>query len=257
MRQRVLTNASSSSPADELKYRRLEIPINPLYSRFGSTSVTFECIDILAGLSALLTTEGLVKTEKDLLRTQEIRHSKDGSGRRFGRELNSGEFWEKSEKEMLGGKVPVWANVMLLMLLIFIDGTSLVTRGTLSCTPITVSLANFPECIRFTMVRRSVNSRKKCFCTNTALALRYRGRGWLWGSFQSLIALCIKTRLHLSERSGNCATLLACVRVRTTTDVRSDRGTTDCCWKRWFGDINPHHGARAFVLRTWNTRADS
>ena len=106
-----------------------------------------------------------------------FRHSKDGSGRRFGRELNSGEFWEKSEKEMLGGKVPVWANVMLLMLLIFIDGTSLVTRGTLSCTPITVSLANFPEVIRFTMVRRSVNSRTICFCTHTS-ALRYRRRGW-------------------------------------------------------------------------------
>ena len=31
---------------------------------------------MLAGLSALLTSEGLVKTEKDILKTQEIRHSK-------------------------------------------------------------------------------------------------------------------------------------------------------------------------------------
>ena len=73
-------------------------------------------------------------------------------GRTRTREMNSGSLWERTENELFGGKLALWAHMMLLMLLVFIDGTSLVQRGTLSCTPISISLANLPESIRFTMV---------------------------------------------------------------------------------------------------------
>ena len=62
--------------------------------------------------------------------------------------MNSGEFWERSENEMLGGAQPLdWNAVVafLLMVLVFIDGTALVPRGTLSAVPIILSLGNFPE----------------------------------------------------------------------------------------------------------------
>ena len=150
--QKYVSDTASARVGHELTYRSIELPINPKYSKYGLSTVRFECLDVCSGLAAIIANKNLVRTEADLLRTQDVRRAKDGTGRIRTREMNSGSLWERTENELFGGKLALWAHMMLLMLLVFIDGTSLVQRGTLSCTPISISLANLPESIRFTMV---------------------------------------------------------------------------------------------------------
>jgi hypothetical protein len=98
--QRHVARAGQASIGAEVKYRSINLPIDPAYSRYGYDSLKFECTDILAGAAALLTTEGLVHTEEDLLRTQDVKESRSGDGRFYSTEGNGGKFWERTENDM-------------------------------------------------------------------------------------------------------------------------------------------------------------
>ena len=104
MKNRFDQTIQQRSPPD--LYRRLEIPINPLFSATGQTSLTFECLDVTMLLGSLLTNEEVVSTPNDFLWSQKVLHTKGDPYDRHFDEMNTGEFWETTENEHLGGKQP-------------------------------------------------------------------------------------------------------------------------------------------------------
>ena len=147
--QKYVSDTASARVGHELTYRSIELPINPKYSKYGLSTVRFECLDVCSGLAAIIANKNLVRTEADLLRTQDVRHAKDGTGRIRTREMNSGSLWERTENELFGSKLALWAQGCLSFSLM----AHLWFNVALCHVPqFFIFLANLPESIRFTMV---------------------------------------------------------------------------------------------------------
>ena len=139
----VLQAVTLQGPAVNFK-TMIRVPMDSKYTRTTDNYVDFHYRDIVEAACTLITRH--VKTEDDMMWTQNIQYAADGSGRVFTPELNTGEWYERTEKTFFGK--PNSTGMTLLPLIVFIDDTNVTQRGTQTAKPIVVTVGSFREELR-------------------------------------------------------------------------------------------------------------
>lgn len=123
----------------------LEIKVNPKFTRNKVSKLEFIYTNIIDIACGLLTNQHLVKSDEDLLWGTSVQLDENTGERLFTPDLNTGHWWERTEKMITGGPA---SGLTLLPFMVFIDETQTVARGSQSAKPITVTIGNFKERIR-------------------------------------------------------------------------------------------------------------
>ena len=131
--------ASSAS----MRGRTIRVPMNPDYTRGQESFVDFHFRDILEAVCTLLVRH--VEHARDLMWTQNVQYS-DGGHREYTPELNTGEWFERTENAYFGK--PNTTGMTLLPIIVFIDDTNVTKRGTQTAKPIVVTVGSLRENIR-------------------------------------------------------------------------------------------------------------
>lgn len=117
--------------------------------------VEFWYSNIMDAAVSLLLNKEVIAKEGDILWRADL-YDEDGN-RKYTPNLNSGDWWERTEKLILGGAEGVLLeDGHILPLIVFIDDTQVVNRGNRSATPIVLTLGVLPEHIRQKDVSDSV-----------------------------------------------------------------------------------------------------
>ena len=127
--------------------KRFRFPVRKEFTRSNKAYVDFYYVDIMSAVSSLLKDPEIVKEFGDVHWRHEVSVAADGS-RQYTPDLQSGKLWERTDGLYFGTPLTRDSGKAVLWVIIFIDATSVVSRGTTSAKPIMVTLGNFPERIR-------------------------------------------------------------------------------------------------------------
>ena len=130
---------------------RFRFPVRKEFNRQNKPYVDFYYVDIMKAVASLLKDPELVKELGDVHWSHKNFMGSDGS-RQYTPDLRSGHLWERTDEAYFGVPLGDDSDKGIVWLIIFIDATSVVRRGTTSAKPIMVTLGNFPERIRNTNV---------------------------------------------------------------------------------------------------------
>lgn len=145
---------STASASHECGFLRLHIPVSRRFTgKRNADHVVFSYSDLIDVAVGTLLDNSVVRNESDIMWRADL-FDEDGV-RRFTPNLNSGEWWLRSEKKYCvdPGSQEYYADMHILPLIIFIDDTVVVRRGTRSVKPVVLTLGNLRAEIRQTDVR--------------------------------------------------------------------------------------------------------
>ena len=124
----------------------VKIRVPKRYTTCQDGEVEFKFANIMDALVGLLLNKSLVKREDDLLWRSKL-YDEDGN-RRYTMDINTGDWWDRTERKYLTHNGMIHELCHLLGVLVFIDETQVVNKGSRTACPIVVTLANFPGRIR-------------------------------------------------------------------------------------------------------------
>ena len=147
--QDISQTATVGTSADEEGFVTLVVPVPRRFTGArNQASLEFPFSNLLDLAAALLLDRNVVKCEDDLLWRA---NTTDEEGfRRYTPELNSGEWWVRTEKKYIfdAEQGRYHADCHLLPFIVFIDDTVVSNRGSRSAKPIVITLGNLKSSVR-------------------------------------------------------------------------------------------------------------
>ena len=137
-------NTNRFVSADRTQKQLLEVRVPSDYTKGHDPHLDFYYSDLIEVACALLSNPLLVRSEEDILWTQAETFTSPEHVHNSN--LNTGHWYKRTEDWLLG--YPNLSGKTLLPIMIFLDDTNLVTRGTQTAKPILVTLGCFSEAIR-------------------------------------------------------------------------------------------------------------